>query len=689
MQETSVLGKSYSRVDAADKVTGKSQYTDDVHLPGMLHCKIHKSSRRHARILSIDTSRAEWLAGVRAVITARDFPDVRFGSAALRDRRLLALEKVRYIGEPIAAVAAVDEITAKEAVDLIDVEYEDLPHVVHVLEALKPGAPLIHEDLPDYEGYSFAMEGNICTILDNDRGDAEVAFQESDYIFEDTFRSQGVNQGFLEPMACVATVDPSGRINVWDSTQGPYLVRAELAALLDLPLARIRVIPMELGGGFGVKQHLCLEAYPVMLAQKTGKPVKITATREEVFTVSGPRLPATIYLKTGVMKDGTIVARDMVAVFGVGAYLGPGPAAGIGHGLGAYHIPNFRIRSYAVYTNKIWTGSYRASGAADMTFAVESHVDTIAHKMGLDPFEFRLKNAYVEGDTSVRGDLISRNGLKETLRAVQERLGPPGTSADNETRADRGVGLALCEWRSGSGPSTASVSLNEDGTISVLTGSVDISGTDTALAQIAAETLGLEMDQVVMTKRDTDLAPYTRATGGSRIVYSQGKAVQMAAEDARAKLLILAEERLGVDVGALRCAGGMVYVEDNPDQGYTLAQLAQLSLTSRAGPIIGTGSLSSMPYAPVFNTQGAEVEVDRETGQVKLTRFVQAQDVGTPINPMAIEGQMDGGAVQGIGRALTEEVVMDSEDGRLLNPSLTTYLMPLAGDMPVIENILV
>ena len=460
MQETSVLGKSYSRVDAADKVTGKSQYTDDVHLPGMLHCKIHKSSRRHARILSIDTSRAEWLAGVRAVITARDFPDVRFGSAALRDRRLLALEKVRYIGEPIAAVAAVDEITAKEAVDLIDVEYEDLPHVVHVLEALKPGAPLIHEDLPDYEGYSFAMEGNICTILDNDRGDAEVAFQESDYIFEDTFRSQGVNQGFLEPMACVATVDPSGRINVWDSTQGPYLVRAELAALLDLPLARIRVIPMELGGGFGVKQHLCLEAYPVMLAQKTGKPVKITATREEVFTVSGPRLPATIYLKTGVMKDGTIVARDMVAVFDVGAYLGPGPAAGIGHGLGAYHIPNFRIRSYAVYTNKIWTGSYRASGAADMTFAVESHVDIIAHKMGLDPFEFRLKNAYVEGDTSVRGDRISRNGLKETLRAVQERLGPPGTSADNETRAARGVGLALCEWRSGSGPSTASVSPN-------------------------------------------------------------------------------------------------------------------------------------------------------------------------------------------------------------------------------------
>ncbi len=706
MPEQSVLRKSYPRVDAADKVTGRSQYAGDVYLPGMLYCKVLKSPRSHARIVSVDTSRAEQLPGVRSVITARDFPDVRFGSGALKDRRVLALEKVHYIGEPIAAVAAVDEMTAQEALELIEVQYEDLPRVVSSLDAVKPDAPVVHQDLPDFVGYTFAMGGNVCTLLDSDRGDVDRAFQESDYLFEDTFRSQGINQGFLEPMACVASVDPSGRINVWVSSQGPYQIRAQLADVLGVPVSRVRVIPMELGGGFGAKLRLCIEAYPVMLALKTSKPVKLNATREEVFTLCGPRLPTNIYLKTGVMRDGTIVAREAVSVFDMGAYLGAGPASGINHALGAYRIPNFRLRSYAVYTNKIWTGSYRASGVADMTFAVESHMDIIARKMGMVPLEFRLKNALEEGDTTVSGARLPKNGLKETLRAVGERLSkkaltpafghpsPTGGRGEGSEGFDSGnvatgVGIALCEWRSGSGPSTASVSLNEDGTISVLTGSVDISGTDTVLAQIAAETLGIGMEQVVIARRDTDLAPYTQPSGGSRIIYSQGKAVQMAAEDTRRKLLALAAERLQVKPDALGCAGGRVYVQDNPPQGYTLAQLARMSLTSRGGPIIGTGSLSSMPYAPVFNTQGVEVKVDRETGQIRVTRLVQAQDVGTPINPMALEGQMEGGAIQGIGRALTENVLVSGADGRLLNPSFTTYLMPLAADMPAVENILV
>ena len=689
MPERSVLRKSYPRVDAADKVTGRSMYADDVYLPGMLYCKVLKSSRSHARIVSIDTSGAEQLPGVRAVITARDFPDLRFGSGALKDRRILALEKVHYIGEPVAAVAAVDEITAREAVELIQVEYEELPRVVDPADAVKPDGPLVHEDLPDFEGYSFAMGGNVCTLLDSDRGDVDKAFQEADYVFEDVFRSQGVNQGFLEPMVCVASVDPSKRINVWASTQGPYQIRAQLATMLDVPISRIRVIAMELGGGFGAKLRVCIEAYPVMLALKTHKPVKMTATREEVFTLSGPRLPTDMYLKTGVMKDGTIVAREAVSVFDMGAYLGAGPASGISHGLGAYHIPSFRLRSYAVYTNKIWTGSYRASGVADMTFAVESHMDVVARKIGVDPVEFRLKNALEEGDTTVQGAKVPRNGLSETLCAVGQRLGTSVARADDGDKIATGFGIALCEWRSGSGPSTASISLNEDGTASVLTGSVDISGTDTVLAQIAAESLGIGMDQVVIAKRDTDLAPYTQPSGGSRIIYSQGKAVQMAAEDAKGKLMALAAERLRLSPDALECAGGRVYVQNNPAQGFTLAQLSAISLTSRGGPIMGMGSLSSMPYAPVFNTQGVEVKVDKETGQIRVTRLVQAQDVGTPINPMAIEGQIEGGAVQGIGRALTEDVIIDPKDGRLLNPSFTTYLMPLAPDMPEIENILV
>jgi xanthine dehydrogenase molybdenum-binding subunit len=682
MAEEKVLGRNFPRVDAADKVSGRSQYAGDVYLQGMLMCKVLKSTRPHARILSIDTSKAERLPGVRAVITGRDVPDVRFGSGAVKDRRVFALEKVRYVGEPLAAVAAVDEMTALEALELIDVEYEDLPAVSDPIEALKPGGPLVHDDLPGYEGYAAGMGGNVCTVLDSQRGDVDQAFTQADHVFEDTFRSQGINQGYLEPMACVANIDPSGRLTVWTSTQGPYQVRGALAAILRMPMARIRIIPTELGGGFGAKLRLCLEPYPVFLSLKTGRPVKLIATREEVFTLSGFRLPTTIYLKTGVMQDGTIVAREAISIFDMGAYLGAGVQSGVSHTIGPYNIPNHRVRSYAVYTNKIWAGSYRASGVADVTFAVESHTDIIARKIGLDPWEFRMQNALKEGDVAIQGGRIPRNGLRQTLEAVKERMDWPRKSAPGH-----GVGLALCQWRSGSGPSTASVSIHEDGTVSLLTGSVDITGTDTVLAQITAEVLGVDMNQVVIARRDTDLAPFTGPSGGSRITYSQGKAVQMAAEDAKRKLIALAAEHLQMPPESLTCAAGRVYVADNPERGYALGQVARLSLTSRAGPILGTASLSAMPFAPVFNTQGVEVKVDQETGMLRIVRFVQAQDVGVAINPMAVEGQIEGGAVQGIGRALSEEVVI--RDGAILNPSLTTYLMPLAPDIPAIENVLV
>jgi CO/xanthine dehydrogenase Mo-binding subunit len=356
----------------------------------------------------------------------------------------------------------------------------------------------------------------------------------------------------------------------------------------------------------------------------------------------------------------------------------------VGHGLGAYRVPNFRLRSYGVYTNKVYVGSYRASGVADMTFAVESHTDNIAHKLGMDPMEFRMMNALSEGDTAVNGSTLSRNGLLEALHAVKDRLGLPKQLGEN-----RGVGLALCEWRSGSGPSTASINVNEDGSVSLLTGSVDISGSDTSLAAIAAEALGLPMEKVIVARRDTDLAPFTGPSGGSRIVYSQGTAVQRAAEDARQKLVALAAGRLGVPADALACENGEVYVQDNPPQRFTLGQLAAMSTGSRGGPIIGTASLSNMPYTPVFSVHAAEVLVDPATGQVKVTRYVQAQDVGVAINPMAVEGQLDGGAVQGIGRALTEDMLFDPRTGAVRNPSFATYLMPLAIDLPEIENILV
>ncbi|HAA95561.1 MAG TPA: hypothetical protein DCE26_07705 [Dehalococcoidia bacterium] len=684
MPDFQVLGKSHIRVDARDKVTGRATYAGDVYLPGMLQCKLLTSTHSHARIVSIDTSSAEALPGVRCVITGKDYPDARFGSGALKDRRIMATDEVFYIGEPVAAVAADDEVTAVEALGLIKVEYQDLEKVVDPLAAISPKSADIHPDLEQYEGYGFALGGNNCTMLDADRGDVDQGFKDSDVIVEETYHTQPISQGFLEPMACVANVEANGRLDIYASTQGPYQVRSQLSSVLDMPISNIKVQAMEMGGGFGAKLRLAFEAFPALLTIKTGRPVKLVNTREETFTMNGPRLETNIYLKTGVTKDGRILAREARSVFDVGAYLGAGPNSGVGHGLGAYHIPNFKLRSYGVYTNKIYVGSYRASGVADMTFATESHTDVIAHKLGMDPMEFRLKNALSEGDTAVSGAPIPKNGLRETMDALKERMGLP-----KKLEEGHGVGIAVGEWRSGSGPSTASISVNEDGTVSLLTGSTDISGSDTSLAQIAAESLGLRMDQVVVAKRDTDMAPFTGPSGGSRIVYSQGKVVQNAAEDAKAKLLDIAADRLGVPADALECSGGSVYVQDNPPQSVTLGQLARASLSSRGGPIIGTASLSSMPYAPVFNAQGVEVVVDKETGQVRVTRFVQAQDIGKAINPMGVEGQLEGGAVQGIGRALSEEILIDKDTGEVRNPSLATYLMPLAVDMPEIENILV
>ena len=692
MSDYKVLGKNHVRVDALDKVTGHATYAGDVYLPEMLICKVLTSPRSHARIVSIDTTEAMALPGVRGVITGRDFPDVYFGSGALRDRRVMARDEVFYVGEPVAAVAADDEITAVEALSLIKVEYEDLDSIVDPVASLTKGATVVHPDLEGFEGYGFALGGNNCTMLDADRGDVDAAFAEADHIVEETYHTQPIHQGFLEPMACVANLEANGRLTVWASTQGPYQVRQQLASVLDMPIGNIKIIAMEMGGGFGAKLRLALEAFPALLSMKTHRPVKLVNTREETFTLNGPRLETNIYLKTAVTNDGRITAREARSVFDVGAYLGAGPNSGVGHGLGAYNIPNFRLRSYGVYTNKIYVGSYRASGVADMTFAVESHMDVIAHRLGLDPLEFRRINALQEGDVGVSGARIPRHGLAEVMDALQEQMAQPGDGADfdgDSGRVARGVGIAVGEWRSGSGPSTASISVNEDGTVGLLTGSVDISGSDTSLAQIAAEVLGLEMEQVIIAKRDTDLAPFTGPSGGSRIVYSQGKAVQMAAEDARDKLIALAADRLGVQPDAMECEGGAVYVMDNPPQSFGLGQLARMSLSSRGGPIIGTASLSSMPYNPVFNAQGAEVLVDRETGQVRVTRFVQAQDVGLAVNPMGVEGQLEGGAVQGIGRALSEEIQIDPATGQVRNPSLATYLMPLAIDMPEIENVLV
>lgn len=341
----------------------------------------------------------------------------------------MARDQVFYIGEPVAAVAADDEMTAQEALALIRVEYQDLDSVVDPLDAMTPNSPVVHDNTADFDGYALTMGGNNGALLEADRGDVEQAFLDSDRIFEETYHSQAINQGFLEPMACVVDLEANGRLTVYASTQGSYQIRTQLASVLDMPIARIKVIAMEMGGGFGAKLRLAFEAFPALLAIKTGRPVKLINTREEVFTLNGPRLPTTMYLKTGVTNDGRILAREAYSIFDMGAYVGAGPNSGVSHAVGPYNVPNFKLRSYGVYTNKIYVGSYRASGVADMTFAVESHTTSIASQMGFDPVEFRVKNALKEGDTSVAGAAIPPQRLDGDLDSGE---GTAGIAQENE-----------------------------------------------------------------------------------------------------------------------------------------------------------------------------------------------------------------------------------------------------------------
>ncbi|MBM2826359.1 MAG: Ald Xan dh protein, partial [Dehalococcoidia bacterium] len=629
-------------------------------------------------------SKAEALPGVFGIITTVDVPNILYGTgAAIRDRVFIARDVVRYIGEPVAAVAAIDEETAEEAVHLIRVEYEELPAVTDVLEAMNPGSPLVHPDLASYAGSTGIREGNICSRMSVEMGDVDKAFHEADFVVEGTYRSQPINQGYMEPMACMANVDPSGRVTVWTTTQGPYAIRGTLSELLQIPMNRIKVVPLEVGGAFGAKMRLTFEGFCVVLSKKTGRPVKMVSTREENFTAIGPRLECIAYLKTGVMKDGTIVARQSRTIYDTGAYLGPGVNAGIGHAKGPYRILNHKAESYAVYTNKVWAGSYRASGVADMVFAVESHMDEVADRLEMDPLEFRMKNLVREGDRSIMGDIIPKNSLMEAVQAARER-----SRWDSRPKEDGwGIGVAISDWRSGSGPSTATVSMNEDGTVSLLTGTVDIAGSDTSLAQIVAEALTISYDKVVVPKRDTDSAPYNSPTGGSRVIYSAGQVVFQAAQDTKEQLFRLASDLLEANPGDLELVSERVQVRGAPDKGRSLAELARLATTSKYGPVMGQSSLSQMPYAPIFNALIAEVMVDVDTGMVKVLKLTQAQDVGYPINPMNVEGQMEGGLIQAVGRALYENFII--RDGVPLNPSLTTYLLPLAPDSPPMDTIMV
>jgi len=697
------VGKNVPKIDALEKALGKAVYINDITVPGMLHGKILRSPYPHGRILRIDVSEARKAPGVRAVITAEDLPDGRYGPF-IKDEPVLARSKVRYIGEPVAAVAATDPDAAEEALGLIDVEYEELPAVLDPHEAMKPDAPLIHEELKNYICvFPAVQEGNICSKTTFVEGDIEKGFRDADVVVEETFKTHMHHQAYIEPSGAIAKMDPSGKFTVWSSSQGIFITQSRISESLKIPMSKIRVIAPRVGGAFGGKIETHVQPICVALAQRTDKPVKIILTREEEFSATRPRHPSIMTCKLGVKKDGRIVAKEMVSVFDSGAYSCDGPGVtGFGSLMarGPYRVPNLRIEGRCVYTNKVKTGAFRGFGNPQTGFASESVMDMAAWEIGMDPLDFRLKNALNPGDKSLGGQVLKSVGIKECLTKAADAIEWKG----EKKRRHRGRGISSINHISGLLTVSAFVRINEDGTVCLQIGTMDIGqGSDTVLCQICAEELGVPMEDISILTGDTDATPYTWATSASRLTYTGGNAVRRAAQDAKNQLVDLAAHQLGVDRKTLEVKDRKVFVKEDPKKALAFQQLGAISCWVKGGPIIGKESFmveepafdrsgfQGFPFgtmtAYIFAAQTAEVEVDIETGQVSVLRGTSAHDVGHAVNPQNVEAQIEGGYVQGLGYTLTEETVFDG--GKVINPSFADYRILPAVDVPDLKSIIV
>lgn len=707
MTQYSQVGRRAPRVEATGKVTGSTVYAADLQLPGMLHAGLLRSPHAHARILRLDGSRAASLEGVVAVITAADLSPV-VGEAATstlesRDDLLLAADEVLFVGQPVAAVLAGDPSVAEAALDLIEVEYEELPAVLDPLEALREDAPLARQPVAeagrseagahaavDAEQQQAERPSNVASQLRFRRGDVEQGFAEADLVVERTWRSAMLHQGYLEPHVSLAHYEPaSGQLTVWTATQGQFPVRDHLSRLLGIPQTRVRVVGTELGGGFGGKVILT-QPLAAALSMAVGRPVKLVMSRSEDLAAANPSPQCIVELKTGIRRDGTLTALQARIIFDSGAF--PGSPVAIGAILlgGNYRFPHLDIQGYDVVTNKVSQGAYRAPGAPQVTFAIESQIDVMARELGLDPLEVRLKNAIQEGDPTPIERPYPRIGLRECLEAMREhdiwRSRGQGREVGGRRR---GVGLAAGGWPGGLQPASALVRLNGDGSVAVIVGANDITGTNTSFAQIAAEELGLPLEQVTVLTGDTSTAPYAGITAGSKTLFTVGRAVKAAAEDARGQILAIAAQRLEASPDDLECRCGQVSVRGEPERSISLERIAGISSGFGAPhpPVVGRGAIAARRQAPGFSVQAAEVEVDPETGQVRVLRWVTIQDAGFAVNPALVEGQMEGATAQGLGMGLFEEMAYD-EKGRLLNPGLLDYRLPTAADVPDIETVI-
>jgi CO/xanthine dehydrogenase Mo-binding subunit len=701
-QAYKVIGTRPPRYDAASKVAGRAVYGPDVKLPGSLYGQVLRSPFAHARIRSIDTSRAESLPGVFAVVTAQDLPPA--GDDAGRQRALdntLASDKVLYVGHPVAAVAASEAQIAEQAARLIEVEYEILPAVVDVLEAAQPGAPLLHEEMTTR---SLAGTGttpsNVASHFQHLKGDPDQGFAQADVIVERAFRSATVHQGYLEPHAATASWDAAGRLTVYCTTQGSFAVRHHLHWLLDLPVSKITVYPTEVGGAFGGKNDSYVECAAALLARKAGRPVKIVMSRAEVLLASGPSSGTAIRIKAGATRQGQITAVQAELYYEAGAYPGSPVGSGANVLLGPYDIPHGQIDGYDVVVNKPKIGSYRAPGGTPANWAAETVIDELAVQIGMDPLEFRMLNRAREGTRQINGSTHRHIGCREVLQAA---LDHPHYRADlassHREHLLRGRGIAFGQWGNWGAESSSTISVNKDGTVSLTTGSVDITGTRTSLAMQVAEVLGLSIDQVASTTAGTDSIGFTEVSAGSRTTVATGQAVVKAAHDVIDQMRGRAALLWGVDVDTVRFthseagpifsivpAGARQDAGGKPES-ISFAELAAM-LDRTGGPVTGVGNVNVQEWGGTFGAHIVDLEVDPETGKVTLLRYTAIQDVGTAVHPTLVEGQIQGGTAQGIGWALYEGYTYDAQ-GQMLNPTLLDYKLPTALDVPPIEAVLV
>ncbi len=695
------IGKRLPRVDGIGKATGDAKYAGDLSLPGMLHGKILRSPYPHAKIIAIDASRALALPGVRAVVTGKDTLGFKAGGiSAEGDEPYLALDKVRFIGDEIAAVAAVDEETAEKALELVEVQYEVLPSALDPLSAMAEGAPLVHENVP----------GNLSFQTNLNFGDVDKAFPLCDYVREDKFQTAPIRHGFLEPHAALASWDNAGKLTFWGSKQSPYFTYRNMAKALGIPPSRVRIIQPCIGGGFGGKNEMySIDFCAALLSRKTGRPVKIVASQEEVLYAYRQRHPSFFRIKAGFRKDGTLLAIDGEVIADGGAYKSIG-ALSLYYMCTflalPYRVPNLRVQGCRVHTNTQPSCAMRGHGVPQARFAAEVQLEMAAEALGLDPFAIRLKNAVQSGETTGNGFKITSCGLTASLEEARKiaKQWRSELSIGKDARFRKGIGIASYGYLSGprmAGHNTAAalVKIHEDGSVALVTGSTDCGqGSDTVLSQIAAEVLGVRLEDVRYGTLDSDVTPVDPGVYGSRVTFITGNAVKIAAEDARRQLAEVAASLLEADAGDIIFQDRRVYVAGNPDRSLPFDKIVKTAQYSGTGKtILGRGywapggidppnfetGLGNQSGAYSFGTQVAEVEVDLETGRVKVCRLAIVHDCGQPINEMLVEGQLEGSAIGGIGHTFTEIIIR--QDGQTMNPSFLEYRMPTSLEACPIE----